>query len=174
MASYWDIDDYLAGEEQVQVKSLPPSLSSFLCSPNDDPSNSIQKIPLHLAQALESRSLCTTISPPYLSESFQSTLLTAPNLLNLSSLNPNFYLFSAYFACKDPGLPKILCSLLLNRLKKVFNQVGIGHLDNEILKMTCLEVKIGKLLIKTDVELKDWIDRKHEKVVHNFQVVKGG
>lgn len=40
--------------------------------------------------------------------------------------------------------------------------------------MTCLEAKIAKLLIKTDVELKDWIDRKHEKVVHNFQVVKGG
>jgi len=174
MASYWDIDDFLAGEEQVQVKSVHPNLFATLRPPNEQSNSASVAVPLYLAQALESRSLCTTITPPYLTESFQGTLETTPSILNLPQISPNFYFVSAYFACKDPGLTKILCSMFLARLQMVFKHVGIGNLNNEILKMACFELKITKLLRRSEVELKDWKGRKHEKVAHSYKMVEKG
>lgn len=174
MASYWDIDDYLAGEEQVQVKSVQPSLFVTLKAPNEHSNNGQLTISLYLAQALESRSLCTTITPLYLSETFQSTLTTTPCILNLPRISQDFYFVSAYFACKDTGLSKILCNMFLARLQMVFKHVGIGNLNKEMLKMACFELKIAKLLRKTEVELKDWMERKHEKVAYSYKLVKEG
>jgi hypothetical protein len=168
MADYWDIDDFLAGEEQVNITSIKPELVEELVDSDSYSNNRKVLVPLWLAETLESRDLSQVLIPSYLSSAFLETQLACPELMNLPHFSGNFYYLASRLMDKDPALVKVLPQMFLARVKKMLKFVALENPNKEVLKSSCFESLIFYYLQKNALEKSDWKGRKHEKVAKTF------
>ena len=164
MADYWDIDDFLAGEEQVQVHSIKPELVELLAESKEDSENVKIALPIWMAETLESRDLGQVLVPAFLGNQFLESQMSCPELMNLANFSWNFYYLASRLAYKDPALAKVIPNLFMSRVKRLLKYVGLEDTSKVGLKVSCFERIIYSMLLKSSIEKADWKERKHEKV----------
>lgn len=168
MADYWDIDDFLAGEEQVQVHSIKPELVQLLADSKSDSDDVKITLPIWMAETLESRDLGQVIVPAFLSNQFLESQMSCPELMNLANFSWNFYYLASRLAYKDPALAKVIPNLFMSRVKRLLKCVGLEDSSKGGLKVSCFERIIYSKLLKNSIEKTDWKERKHEKMLKSL------
>lgn len=166
MKGYWDIDDYLAGEENISFTSQSPEISNFLSIPIQ---NQAKKIPMWLAKALVIRDLCTITPPGYLHENFFGNLSANPEILTLSSLSDYFYEISSFFShlLQNQELLNLVVKMFITRTQSLQKFLEVNTREKGFSKLANMEKVVYENTRKSALEIQQWKERTHEKSIGN-------
>lgn len=167
---YWDIDDFLAEEEPVTVLtasrlcglgSLCPNLKAL-----DLPIRHKVDLPFWLAAVLVQRSFVTVSVPKYYTESYRASLKANPSILQLSEKSKYFFTLGSKLSILllDTELTPILMQAFMLRFRDVAEHHDLKQSVGLVRRLTELELGLMEAAQKSIKELKDWRQRKFERI----------
>ena len=171
VTNYWDIDDFLAEEEQLTfVTSQEIRGLGYLDRSNrpseDLPANIKISAPywtvMYLARS--SQGLCEL--PPYLKQNYRHSLKADATLLTLGEKSRYYFEIGAKLAnmLKDTELVPVLLRAFFERMRHVLEKLETAEEPRVYKKLTNLEVNLFEIARRSTRDLRDWLERRHEKI----------
>jgi hypothetical protein len=167
---YWDIDDFLAEEEPVTVLTsaelwglghLSPSLKKV-----DLPSHHKLELPFWLAAVLVQRNFVVVSVPKYFAESYRASLKADPSFLLLSEKSKYYFTLGSKLSALllDTELTPLLMEAFMLRFRHVVANQELRKATGLVRSLTELELNLMEASQKSLKELKDWRQRKFERI----------
>ncbi|CAG9313262.1 unnamed protein product [Blepharisma stoltei] len=167
--SYWDIDDILAEEEPIPVKTTKElkglGFLDITNKPLDLPAESRFQAPLWLAAILQ-RTETDIELPKYFRTSYRASLEADPSIVSLKAQSQYFFEVGTKLTeiAEDDDLKQLLLKVLMKRIKFLIGYIENKSNPNILKRLTELEISIYEKGRKTMIELEDWRERKYEKI----------
>lgn len=169
--NYWDIDDFLAEEEQItfvtneDIRGLG-YLDKSNHSSEDLPANTKISAPYWLIFQLARSSSGLCELPPYLKQNYRHSLKADATLLTLGEKSKYYFEIGAKLAnlLKDTELVPILLRAFFERMRHVLEKLETAEEPRVFKKLTNLEVNLFEIARRSTRDLRDWLERRHEKI----------
>jgi hypothetical protein len=168
---YWDIDDFLAEEEQLifvtnqDIRGLG-YLDRSNRSSEDLPANTKITAPYWtiIQLAKSSAGLCDL--PPFLKQNYRHSLKADATLLTLGEKSKYYFEIGAKLAnmLKDTELVPVLLRAFFERMRHVLEKLETAEEPRVYKKLTNLEVNLFEIARRSTRDLRDWLERRHEKI----------
>lgn len=176
--SYWDIDDILAEEEQINIQVTEEIHGVGFLNPAANSIN-LQKasrltVPLWLGTTMAMRQLATIEVPKYYGESYRNTLEADPSIISLKDRSTYFFEVGGKLSSLLEGtnLIELLLKVFIARVIHLYNQITHSTDPRIVKKLTELELEIYEKGMKTHREMHDWQERKFDMIRASSAVVK--
>lgn len=166
MKGYWDIEDYLEGEETVSYSSEEKDLLNHLYITPHNTRSSAKRLPLWLAKALAIRSLGTVHMPMFLTPDYRGNFASDPEILTLPKYSHYFYEISGYFSLinADTDLIALILNVLMSRIRSLIKYLDIQIPAKQLLRLTNIEQIVYESLRKSALDIEDWKDRLYDRL----------
>lgn len=170
VGDYWDIDDFLAEEEEVNVLTAKDlcGLGHLLTTTKvkDLVIQTKIAVPLWLAIVWTQRSLAVLEIPKYFAEAYRASLRADPDILRLADKSQYFFELGTKLAIllEDNDLAPVLFSAFMSRFKYIVTHFQHNASTTFLRSLTQLEKKLLDLARMGSESLKRWRERKTEVI----------
>jgi hypothetical protein len=170
VGDYWDIDDFLTEEEEVNVLTVKElqGLGALQTATKvkDLAANSKIAVPLWLAVVWTQRSMVVLEIPKYFSEAYRASLRADPDILRLADKSQYFFELGTKLAIilADNDLTPVLFAAFMSRFKYIATHFQQNASTSFLRSLTQLEKKLLELARSDNESLKRWRERRAELI----------
>mmetsp|Transcript_24457 Transcript_24457/g.43351 ORF Transcript_24457/g.43351 Transcript_24457/m.43351 type:complete len:188 (+) Transcript_24457:402-965(+) len=170
VGDYWDIDDFLTEEEEVNVLTAKhlSGIGSLVASmkSKDLTVNTKVLVPYWLAVIWTQRSLAVLEIPKFYKEAYRESLRADPDILRLADKSRYFFELGTKLAIllADHDLNPVLYSAFMSRFKYIVTHFHHTATTSFMRSLTQLELKLLDLARSGNEMLKRWRERRTELI----------